>query len=167
MKMMLGLKKQNRDLYVGSSREAHVLGELVADFCIRALLTKVKIKEIYYHIVQSVCNTINLKFRGLRVDSWAEHFLEYKNSIKHYLDNLFFFSGNYTMFDMVRPILPGEYGMGRIVDERLYKPEPPLIESAWERGKLVTEKYKIVSFHLVQLEGPSILKPFHSCMFQV
>lgn len=42
--------------------------------------------------------------------------------------------GNYTMFDMVRPILPGEFGMGRMVDERLYKPEPPLVESAWERG---------------------------------
>ncbi|XP_019763725.2 zinc finger CCCH domain-containing protein 18 isoform X2 [Dendroctonus ponderosae] len=42
--------------------------------------------------------------------------------------------GNYTMFDMVRPMLPGEYGMGRMADERLYKPEPPLVESAWERG---------------------------------
>ncbi|CAG9767940.1 unnamed protein product [Ceutorhynchus assimilis] len=42
--------------------------------------------------------------------------------------------GNYTMFDMVRPILPGEYAMGRLVDERLYKPEPTMIESAWERG---------------------------------
>ncbi|KAL1501343.1 hypothetical protein ABEB36_006678 [Hypothenemus hampei] len=42
--------------------------------------------------------------------------------------------GNYTMFDMVRPMLPGEYGMGRMMDDRMYKPEPPLVESAWERG---------------------------------
>ncbi|XP_050316022.1 zinc finger CCCH domain-containing protein 18-like isoform X2 [Anthonomus grandis grandis] len=42
--------------------------------------------------------------------------------------------GNYTMFDMVRPMLPGEFGMGRMMDERMYKPEPPMVESAWERG---------------------------------
>ncbi|XP_066257701.1 zinc finger CCCH domain-containing protein 18 isoform X1 [Euwallacea similis] len=42
--------------------------------------------------------------------------------------------GNYTMFDMVRPMLPGEYGMGRMGDDRHYKPEPPHVESAWERG---------------------------------
>lgn len=45
------------------------------------------------------------------------------------------FVGNYTMFDMVRPMLPGEYGMGRMMDDRMYKPEATLIESAWERGK--------------------------------
>lgn len=39
--------------------------------------------------------------------------------------------GNYTMFEMIRPVVPGEFGR----DERLYgKAEPPLVESAWERG---------------------------------
>lgn len=47
------------------------------------------------------------------------------------------FAGNYTMFDMVRPMLPGEYGMGRMMDDRMYKPEATLIESAWERGNLI------------------------------
>lgn len=47
------------------------------------------------------------------------------------------FAGNYTMFDMVRPMLPGEYGMGRMMDDRMYKPEATLIESAWERGNLM------------------------------
>ncbi|KAF7269712.1 hypothetical protein GWI33_017232 [Rhynchophorus ferrugineus] len=43
--------------------------------------------------------------------------------------------GNYTMFDMVRPMLPGEFGMGRMMEERMYgKSEQPMIESAWERG---------------------------------
>lgn len=38
------------------------------------------------------------------------------------------------MFELIRPVVPGEYGR----DERLYgggvRPEPPPIESAWERG---------------------------------
>ncbi|XP_018576331.1 zinc finger CCCH domain-containing protein 18 isoform X2 [Anoplophora glabripennis] len=39
--------------------------------------------------------------------------------------------GNYTMFELIRPVVPGEFGR----DERLYgKTEPPLVESAWERG---------------------------------
>ncbi|XP_060519897.1 zinc finger CCCH domain-containing protein 18 isoform X2 [Cylas formicarius] len=43
--------------------------------------------------------------------------------------------GNYTMFEMIRPMVPGEFGVGRMMDERLYgKVEPPVVESAWERG---------------------------------
>ncbi|KAJ8919692.1 hypothetical protein NQ315_006220 [Exocentrus adspersus] len=39
--------------------------------------------------------------------------------------------GNYTMFELIRPVVPGEFGR----DERMYgKVEPPLVESAWERG---------------------------------
>ncbi|KAJ8948832.1 hypothetical protein NQ318_013484 [Aromia moschata] len=39
--------------------------------------------------------------------------------------------GNYTMFELIRPVVPGEFGR----DERLFgKVEPPLVESAWERG---------------------------------
>lgn len=40
--------------------------------------------------------------------------------------------GNYTMFEMIRPVLPGEYGR----EERppYGRPEPPQMESAWERG---------------------------------
>lgn len=35
------------------------------------------------------------------------------------------------MFELIRPVVPGEFGR----DERMYaKPEPPLVESAWERG---------------------------------
>lgn len=38
--------------------------------------------------------------------------------------------GNYTMFEMIRPVVPGEFR-----DERLYgKVDPPVVESAWERG---------------------------------
>ncbi|KAG5879998.1 hypothetical protein JTB14_010117 [Gonioctena quinquepunctata] len=38
--------------------------------------------------------------------------------------------GNYTMFDLIRPVVPGEFR-----DERLYgKVEAPVVESAWERG---------------------------------
>nr|XP_023025257.1 zinc finger CCCH domain-containing protein 18-like isoform X2 [Leptinotarsa decemlineata] len=38
--------------------------------------------------------------------------------------------GNYTMFDLIRPVVPGEFR-----DERLFgKVEPPVIESPWERG---------------------------------
>ncbi|CAH1961174.1 unnamed protein product [Acanthoscelides obtectus] len=40
--------------------------------------------------------------------------------------------GNYTMFDLVRPLMPGEFR-----DDRMYvgaKIEPPVVESAWERG---------------------------------
>jgi nuclear protein NHN1 len=39
--------------------------------------------------------------------------------------------GNYTMFELIRPVVPGEYGR----EERSYtRPEPAPIESAWERG---------------------------------
>lgn len=39
--------------------------------------------------------------------------------------------GNYTMFEMIRPVVPGELGR----EERMYgKLELPPIESAWERG---------------------------------
>lgn len=34
------------------------------------------------------------------------------------------------MFELIRPVVPGEYGR----EERMYRPEPPMIESAWERG---------------------------------
>ena len=35
------------------------------------------------------------------------------------------------MFELIRPIIPGDYAR----EERLYgRPEPPVIESAWERG---------------------------------
>lgn len=36
------------------------------------------------------------------------------------------------MFEMIRPVVPGEYGRD---DRALYgRPEPPPVESAWERG---------------------------------
>ncbi|XP_044254292.1 zinc finger CCCH domain-containing protein 18 isoform X2 [Tribolium madens] len=39
--------------------------------------------------------------------------------------------GNYTMFELIRPVVPGEYGR----EERTYgRPEPAPVESAWERG---------------------------------
>ncbi|EFA01123.1 zinc finger CCCH domain-containing protein 18 [Tribolium castaneum] len=39
--------------------------------------------------------------------------------------------GNYTMFELIRPVVPGEYGR----EERSYgRPEPAPVESAWERG---------------------------------
>lgn len=34
------------------------------------------------------------------------------------------------MFELIRPVVPGEYGR----EERMYRPEPPMVESAWERG---------------------------------
>ncbi|CAG9856503.1 unnamed protein product [Phyllotreta striolata] len=38
--------------------------------------------------------------------------------------------GNYTMFEMIRPVVPGEFR-----DERSYaKVDAPMVESAWERG---------------------------------
>lgn len=58
------------------------------------------------------------------------------------------------MFDMVRPMLPGEYGMGRMADERHYKPEPPLVESAWERGNtLAPFKTPNLTPHLFRVEN--------------
>ncbi|KAL3285268.1 hypothetical protein HHI36_019378 [Cryptolaemus montrouzieri] len=39
--------------------------------------------------------------------------------------------GNYTMFEMIRPLVPGEFGGG---DRFVGRPEPPPVESAWERG---------------------------------
>ncbi|XP_018325408.1 zinc finger CCCH domain-containing protein 18 isoform X2 [Agrilus planipennis] len=39
--------------------------------------------------------------------------------------------GNYTMFELIRPIVPGEFGHERMFYGR---PEPPPMESAWERG---------------------------------
>ncbi|XP_063919957.1 zinc finger CCCH domain-containing protein 18 isoform X2 [Zophobas morio] len=39
--------------------------------------------------------------------------------------------GNYTMFELIRPVVPGEYGR----EEKSYgRPEPAPMESAWERG---------------------------------
>ncbi|XP_031346347.1 zinc finger CCCH domain-containing protein 18 isoform X1 [Photinus pyralis] len=40
--------------------------------------------------------------------------------------------GNYTMFDLVRPVVPGDYGGERMVYSG--RSDPPQIESAWERG---------------------------------
>lgn len=37
------------------------------------------------------------------------------------------------MFELIRPVVPGEFGR----DDRMYnnaRPDPPPIESAWERG---------------------------------
>ncbi|XP_045462330.1 zinc finger CCCH domain-containing protein 18-like isoform X2 [Harmonia axyridis] len=39
--------------------------------------------------------------------------------------------GNYTMFEMVHPLVPGEYSGG---DRYAARPDPAPIESAWERG---------------------------------
>lgn len=46
--------------------------------------------------------------------------------------HLLYILGNYTMFEMIRPVIPGEYGR----DDRMYggRLEPPPVESAWERG---------------------------------
>lgn len=40
--------------------------------------------------------------------------------------------GNYTMFDLVRPVVPGDYGGERLIYSG--RSDPPQIESAWERG---------------------------------
>lgn len=51
--------------------------------------------------------------------------------VKFFKFMVIYITGNYTMFELIRPVVPGEYGR----DERVYgRPEPPLVESAWERG---------------------------------
>lgn len=40
--------------------------------------------------------------------------------------------GNYTMFDLVRPVVPGDYGNERVMYSG--RTDPPPVESAWERG---------------------------------
>ncbi|KAK5643001.1 hypothetical protein RI129_009168 [Pyrocoelia pectoralis] len=40
--------------------------------------------------------------------------------------------GNYTMFDLVRPVVPGDYGSDRLLYSG--RSDPPQVESAWERG---------------------------------
>lgn len=53
--------------------------------------------------------------------------------------------GNYTMFELIRPMVPGAPGYGGAPDERFERPgygapplrgaaEPAVVESAWERG---------------------------------
>lgn len=45
---------------------------------------------------------------------------------------MYFFTGNYTMFEMIRPVVPGDYGGERVMYGG--RVEPPPVESAWERG---------------------------------